>query len=501
MERHLMSLLVFLPFFGALALVFFPVQQATRLKSFSGWVALGASVASSLCGVILVFSMQKDQAGLQAVEWVSWIYSFSISYSLGLDGLNALLVLLLSIIFPLLIGMEWARATGARGVHGLLLLLQGSLAGATCAQDFFLLFFFWSITALPFYFLVGIWGGVGREKAAFRFMVTSALGNALFFLVLLLVFYSSGSQTFSLQELAASKLSEKAISFQIVFLLALALALRVPIWPLQGWFSEFAEEAPPTTFVALSALLVPVGAGLFFRLVYQLFPDVVPKLVDASLVVGMINLVAGVLIAATQRNLRQIWAFLSIGELGIALIGFGSTNQAGIMGALFNLFALGLSFAGFGIFCGILETRTRGHVFVNQEGKPVFGGLAVQAPMLSIAAAFLVCALLGMPAFSGFIGHSLILIGSFPKHLIVVIFACLMLLVATYSVFSLYKSLFFGPPQAGRSDLKDLTLREKLCLSPVIGALLFFGSYPKPLLDLVRPSVQAVLSAMRLGAE
>ena len=194
MNNHLISLMVFLPFLGALAQAVLPTPS-------SRWVTLAASLGSSIFAVALVATMQAATSDLQATETLPWVGAYAISYEMGIDGLNALLVLLVAIIFPLLVAAEWNQKMGVRGFHALLLVLQTALLGTVCAQDFFLLFFFWSLAALPFYFLIGIWGGEHRESAAFRSTVAAAIGNAFFFAALVLVYYSIEPHTFSLLSL------------------------------------------------------------------------------------------------------------------------------------------------------------------------------------------------------------------------------------------------------------------------------------------------------------
>ena len=192
MNNHLISYMVFLPFFGALLQAFVSMTR-------SRWIALAASLAASACAIVLVVSMQIQTSDFQQMESLPWVGSYAISYDMAIDGLNVLMVLLVAILFPVLIASEWNQKVGVRGMHGLFLVLQTSLFGVVCAQDLFLQFFFWGLSALPFYFLVGIWGGEGREKAAFRSIVAASLGDALIFSALVLVYYSVDPHSFSLK--------------------------------------------------------------------------------------------------------------------------------------------------------------------------------------------------------------------------------------------------------------------------------------------------------------
>ena len=508
MNQRWITLMVFLPLVGALAQA--GLSQARRL-GLSRWVALGASLASSLCGVALVASMQGATADLQATESLPWVGAYAISYEMGVDGLNALLVLLVSIIFPILMAAEWNQKSGVRGMQALLLILQSAFLGTVCAQDFFLLFFFWALSALPFYFLIGIWGGERRESAAFRSTVAGAIGNALFFAALVLIYYSVDPHTFSLKELAGGKLVGKTLHFLgsdvpvswVAFgLIGGGLALRAPIWPFHGWFTEVAEEAPPTVFVALAGVSVPVAAYIFIRLSYALFPETVAQTANGIVIVGMINLVMGGVCAVSQRSLKLLMAYVCLSEVGLILIGVGSLSAIGVVGAVYQFFAVGLGVAGFGLCAGILADRTGESRFLSsredvRESGPGFGGIAAQAPGIAVIAGIITASLLGFPGFSGFVGHSLLIIGSFAVHPAAVLLAGAAFLLAAYYLFTMYRYVFLGKNQGENGGFTDLTLRERAYLLPLVACILVFGIYPKPLLELVRPTVLTLLSTIK----
>src|SRR6185437_6606195 len=177
------------------------------------WVALGTSLVGSLSAVVIAISLSS--LGPDAAIGVShpWIGSYAITYDVSVDGLNVLLVLLVALVFPILVASEWNQKFGRRGMHGLLLVLQTAFFGTLCAQDIFVQFFFWALSSLPFYFLIAIWGGKNRERAASHAIVANSIGNALIFAALILVYYAVDPHSFSLHELAGAKLSFKTLDF------------------------------------------------------------------------------------------------------------------------------------------------------------------------------------------------------------------------------------------------------------------------------------------------
>jgi NADH-quinone oxidoreductase subunit M len=503
---RLISLMVFLPLVGAIIQSFLPSSGTKGKLSVSKWAALGASMASTLAGLVLVFSLKAETAEAQITEILPWIGSYAISYEMSVDGLNALLVLLVSIIFPLLIASEWDRKDGIKGVHGLFLLLQSSFLGAVCAQDLFLLFFFWALSMLPFYFLIGIWGGAHREAAAFRSIVAAALGNVLLFAALILIYYSVDPHTFSIKMLAGGKLEDKTFMFlgrdlsvaAIAFgLISSGLALRAPIWPFHGWFTDAAEEAPPSVFVALSAVSVPVATYLFIRFAYSLFPQTINQVAIGVVTVGAINLLIGGICALAQRDLRLLAAFVCLGEVGLIMIGIGSLNSVGVVGAVYQQLALGLGLAGFGLMTGVFDDRSGSTAFADEKGESMFGGVAAKAPAIALVAGIVIASILGFPGLGGFVGHSMLMIGSYSVHPGAVILAGTAILLATYYLFTMYRHLFLGKQSEVTQVFADLSIRERAYLFPLVAALLVFGLYPKPLIDLVKPAVTGLLSTIK----
>jgi NADH-quinone oxidoreductase subunit M len=491
--------MVFFPLMGGLLQAFIPASR-------SRWIALASSLAASTCAMILVATMQKHTADLQATELFPWVGSYAISYDMAIDGLNVLLVLLTAILFPVLIAYEWDQKIGIRGMHGLLLILQTSLFGVVCAQDLFLQFFFLGLTSLPFYFLVGIWGGQGREKAAFRTIVASSLGNALIFLALVLVYYSVDPHSFSLRELAGGKIAGKMFQFMgyelsvsgVAFaLISVGLSLRAPIWPLHGWFTEIAQEAPSSVLVALCAGTVPVALYVFIRDCYLLFPETLSYAAHLIAGVGTLNIIMGGICAATQTGLRRLLAFLCLSEVGLVLMGIGSLSSAGLVGAIYQQLILGLGLAGFGLVSGIISERTGHSNFLSDSGERTLGGIATRAPAVSVVAGLIVASLLGFPGLGGFVGHALVLIGSYSIHPLTVMIAGGALLLASYYLFNMYRCIFLGKPNREFGAFADLTYRERAYMLPVVISLLFFGLYPKPLIELIRPTVLTVLSTVK----
>lgn len=499
MNYHLISFMIFTPLFGAV------LQGLLSGRSYTRWLAFGASVLSSLCALGIATQATAGIAESQLAETFSWIGAYAINYDVSIDGLNGPAVFLIAIVFPVLIAAEWNHGKGRAGLHAMFLLLQGSLVGALCAQDLFLMFFFWALSSLPFYFLIGVWGGQERESAAFRSIVSAALGNSLFFAALVLVYYAVDPHSFSIKELSAGRLSEVRLELfgfetqlsQVAFILMGAgLALRTPIWPVHGWYTRAAAHASSTVFVSLSAVAIPVAATLFMRLSYSLFPEVVAGAAPVLVVLGAVNLLVGGICAVAQTELRLLLAFVCMSQMGLWMMGVGSLSPAGAVGAIYHLLVFGLAAAGFGLFAGLVIDRVGTDRFIVGAGDvtSAAGGIASKAPALATFVGIVVASLLGFPGSGGFVGQSLLVIGGYSFSPWVLVLAAGSFLLATYYLFTMYRCVFLGAVSARTESFVELTLRERACFFTVVVGLLVFGVYPKPLLELVRPTAQLLLS-------
>lgn len=469
------------------------------------WVAFASSFSSAICGLILLFQMKAGAADPQHIETFSWVGAYSISYALAIDGMSAPVVLLISIVFPILVAAEWLRPRGRQGIHGLLLLVQSSLIGAVCAQDLFLLFFFWSLSAFPIYFLIGIWGGDGREVAAFRSFVSSSMGNALFFGAMLLVYYSSEPRSFLIADLAGRvppswgfellgiKVAVTELSF---FLMAMGLVFRAPIWPFHGWFIRSAYQAPASVLVAIVVMGIPVSSLIFMRLSLMLFPQVFSAAATGVVAVGVVNIVMGGLCALAQRELRPLLGYLGLGQLGMLLLGVASPDPAGLVGVVYQQLVSGLALTGLGLLIGIIVERANLDSFGDIKGAEKvtrLGGLAHQAPAAALVAAVACASLLGVPGLGGFISQSLLMIGGYAVNPWAVFVAVVAMIFTAITLLGMYRHAFLGELTPATQSFSDLFSRERLFLIPLVFALVLFGVYPKPMVDLIRPTVAKLM--------
>jgi len=232
--------------------------------------------------------------------------------------------------------------------------------------------------------------------------------------------------------------------------------------------------------------------SVFFKLFFVLFPSEFREYETILITIGLFNLIYVALAALAQRELRLFLAYLSLAQVGVLLIGFGSQRPEGVVGAVFQQLAMGLGLTGFGLFIGILNNRT-GDYLISKDGKNLLGGLARKSPLLALVSALFICSLLGVPGLGGFIGQSLIMMGSYTIGMEVLLAFGISLLLLALGLFGVYSRVFFG---SSDRELDDLSMRERAFLAPLVLLLLVLGVFPKPLLELVRPSIEALLGGL-----
>jgi NADH-quinone oxidoreductase subunit M len=494
MMERLVGVVVAFPFVGALFQLF-PGREMYR------WIAVLASFCSSVCSFLPLWpQVSKGVEGF--APWL-WTETYSVQYLVGGYGFNAVMLLLIGIVFPLLVILEARQKESVFARGGLLaslLVMQGSLAGAVLAQDLFLQCVFWSLASIPAYLCVSIWGNGDRELSGFRYLVWSSLGNSALFAALLLIAAGQEHVSFLYRDLALFEQSTQVFHLgfgfhiplvkSVFWAVCLGFMCRLPFFPLHAWFAACIRDARPSGAIALCAVMTPVGLSLFMRMCGELFPQVLREYAHLMAVLGFLNVVFGALFALCQTHLMRLLAFVTMAQVGFGLIGMGSTEVIATEGAMMGLFYLGLNGAGLGCVFGLLSERM-GSPFFKEGGVFRVRGLIASMPKTAALAAVFLASLLGLPGFSGFLGFSMVLMGSFTRFPLLVLFAGLSVLVASLHVVSIFQNLFLG--QFKGEALPDLTFNEKMVLLPLVGCVIYFGISPAFLFELVHANLPQAL--------
>jgi NADH-quinone oxidoreductase subunit M len=431
-------------------------------------------------------------------EDLPWIERFGIRYSLGLDGISLMLVLLTAFLSALCILVSWKQiATRVGAFHFFLMLMETGILGVFLANDLFLFYLFWEIQLIPMFFLIGIWGHENRVYATIKFILYTISGSLLMLAALIGLYILHGSQTgqytFSLQLLIQTRLplgTEKWL--YAAFLLA--FAIKVPLIPVHSWLPDAHTEAPTAGSVILAGLLLKTGAYALLRFAFPLFPTAARMSVPLLLGLALAGLFYAAWIALAQKDLKRLVAYSSISHMGLVVMGTAVWNSLTLSGTVLQMVNHGLTTSALFILVGMLDER------VHSRQVEDFGGLWSRMPVFSAFFLFFAMASLGLPGLNNFVGEILILIGTFGgwPWVAALGFAGLVFTVI-FTLWVVQRTLFgeTRSPQIRGQALPDITAREAAVLIPLAAAVLFIGLSPGPILSLLQEPIGGLIGLLR----
>ncbi len=483
MDGWLLTLITFLPAAAGLALALVKHEGLVRKA------ALGVSLAVLGMSIALWAEFDPAKAGLQLGHGVDWIRALNIRYAVGVDGISLAMVVLTALLLPLAIQ---ASSKQPKGFLIALLFLETGMLGAFVAADLFLFYVFWEAMLLPMYLIIGIWGGPRRIYAAVKFVVYTIVGSVLMLAAILYCYSQVG--TFDILELQEKlPVAKIALSTQGWLFLAFALsfAIKVPMFPFHTWLPDAHVEAPTAGSVILAGVLLKLGCYGFLRFAIPFFPDAARHYTPLLLALSAIGVVYGSAMAMAQSDMKKLVAYSSVAHLGYCMLGIFSGTLAGAQGAVLQMVNHGISTGALFLLVGILYEKT------HRRGVDDFGGMAKVTPQY--AAVFLLVTLssIGLPGLNGFVGEFLVLFGSFRNHPTATVVAALGVVLGAVYMLDLYRNVFFGPvTMPERENTPDLSKSEWATLAPLLALIVLLGVYPKPLLRVLEPSVNAVVQKL-----
>ena len=487
-SSHMLSTIVFLPLLGGLAVLAFGKrpEQCRRL-----------SLAVTLLDLLLIVGLLfRDLGARIAVDWlmiedVPWMESFGIRYSLGLDGISLILILLTGFLGVLVVLVSWTQVTTrVASFHFFLLSMQTSVLGVFLATDLFLFYLFWELQLIPMFFLIGIWGHEERIHATVKFVLFSITGSLLMLIAVIGLYLAHGSQTgvytFSLFELLRTPLGPRAEMWLYAAFL-LAFAIKIPVIPVHTWLPDAHTEAPTAGSVILAGLLLKTGVYAVLRIAFPLFPHAAAKSAPLLLALGLAGLFYAAWIALAQRDMKRLVAYSSISHMGLIVVGLAIWNRVTLSGAVLQMVNHGLTTSALFILVGMLDER------LHTRDLAACGGIWRRVPLLGGFFLLFGMASLGLPGLNNFVGEILILVGTFKANPVTGSIGFAGIVFILVYVLRLIQDALFGPAREDHPVMWDLTPREIAVLAPLAAAVILIGLYPMPILDLLRDPVQGLL--------
>ena len=493
-NHWILNTLLIVPMVGAIPVFLARPEAAKRL-------ALVVGMIEAVLSLGLWWSVNTATGTMELVQSYTWMSAWGISYTIGIDGISLMMVLLTTLLLPLcVLGSFNYIKSREPGYYGLLLLLTTGMVGVFIAMDMFLFYVFWELMLIPMYFLIGMWGGKNRLYAALKFFIYTMAGSLLMLVAILamvrIAATISGTTSFSYFHLLAQSHSVLMGRWAPWLFLAffLAFAIKVPIFPFHTWLPDAHVEAPTAVSVILASVLLKMGTYGFLRFAIPFFPNVAFSMEVTSIVVtlAVIGIVYGALVAMVQPDVKKLVAYSSVSHLGFAMLGIWASTVQSIQGALMVMIGHGLSTGALFFLVGMLYERR------HTREIDAYGGIARVIPLFGLILTFVALASIGLPGLNGFIGEFLVLIGSFHRHPWATGIATTgVIFAAAYLLWALQRIIFNQLDQPENEKLLDLTPRELVVLIPLLAGILWMGLYPKPVLSRMEPAAKHYLQQTR----
>jgi NADH-quinone oxidoreductase subunit M len=485
MHFPILSVIVLTPIIAGMIILLVPKDR----KNIVRYIALSAASIDLLLSVIVYFSYHISTGGYQFLEKYNWLPQLGISYYVGVDGINAPLVLLTGIVMFTGVLISWSVDDRPREFFAFLFILASGVFGVFVAQDLFMLFFFYEIAVFPMYLLISIWGWIKtREYAAMKLTLYLFIGSVISLVGGLALYFGSGLNTFDMIQLAQANFSKDFQIFWFPFVF-FGFAVLGGIFPFHNWSPDGHVAAPTAVSMFHAGVLMKLGAFAALRVGIMLLPEGAQHWRWLIMILALVNVVYGAFIAMVQTDFKYVIGFSSVSHMGLVMLGFATLNKEGLTGSGIQMFSHGVMTALFFAVVGMVYDRAH----TREIGE--LGGFAKKMPWVAVA--FIIGGLvsMGMPGFSGFIAEFPIFMGVWQVQPIVAIIASISIVITASYIIRIIGRVFFGPmSEEFDHHIGDVTRKDKLALTLLCIIMITIGVFPSIMSGLVSSGVNHILS-------
>ncbi len=491
----ILTYLLLAPFIGSILTLFFKGTNEKAIK----WFGLIVSLITFAISLIAYSQFNQKSGEFQLINQFVWIKSLNVTYTVGIDGISLLLILLTTFLTPLTLFSTWKSIKmNVKMFTFSMLFLETGMLGVFASLDLFLFYIFWEAMLIPMYFIIGVWGGEQRIYASVKFFIYTMFGSLLMLVAIIWLASNASSQLgyFTTNFIELSKISPNIVQnvqALLFFAFFISFAIKVPLFPLHTWLPDAHVQAPTAGSVILAGVLLKMGTYGILRFCLTLFPQSSVRFAPFISVLAVIGIIYGALVAMVQTDMKKLVAYSSVSHLGFVVLGLFAMTTQSVQGSVIQMINHGLSTGALFLLVGFIYERT------HKRDIAYYGGIAKLVPLYSIALLFASLSSVGLPGLNGFIGEFLILLGSFKSQVLnswwYTIFAASGVIFAAVYLLWMYERVVFGPVKnQSLNGLKDLTSSEILILVPIFIFIVWIGVYPTTFFDMTSASVEKILS-------
>ena len=472
-QLSILSFLIFLPIFTAVIVAFLPKNNQNILK-----IGFISSIINFIISLKLLIDFDKSQK-FNFIEKISLIEKYDINYYLGIDGLSLFLILLTTFLIPICFIISKNSIKELKKEYVIcFLLIESFVIGSFATLDLVLFYIFFEATLIPMFLIIGIWGGVNRIYASYKFFIYTLFGS-LFFLIAIIYLCNQ----FSTANILLLEQETQSLNIDITKYLFLAFfisfAIKIPMFPFHTWLPDAHVQAPTAGSVILAGVLIKLGAYGFLKFSLPFFPYASSYFANLIFTLSVIAIIYTSIIAIKQEDIKKMIAYSSVAHMGFVTIGIFSLNEQGMSGAIMQILSHGLISAALFIAIGMIYERTK-----TRQIKD-YGGLVRKMPKYALFFMIFTMGSVGLPGTSGFVGEFLAIIGVFQASKLFAILAALGVILGACYMLPLYSNIFYKDLSKKLENIKDVNKTEYLILFTLSFLIILFGIFPNLILSYI----------------
>lgn len=496
MDFPILSAVTFTPLAGAVLILLIKALTGPQTRPDGSedervlYTGLMFSAATFVVSIVMFLFFDQGGTGYQFVEEADWFSG--IKYKMGIDGMSLLLILLTTLLTPIaLIASIGSIKHRLTEYVVSFLVLETFMIGVFCALDLVVFYVFFEAGLIPMFIIIGVWGGVDRIYASFKFFLYTLLGSLFMLAAVVYMYLTAGTSDVTVLE--QFEFAKDAQTWLWLAFFA-SFSVKLPMWPVHTWLPDAHVQAPTAGSVILAGILLKMGGYGFLRFSLPMFPDASLFFQPFVFTISVIAIVYASLVAWRQTDMKKLIAYSSVAHMGFVTLGIFSFTEYGVQGAVFQMLSHGLISGALFLIVGVVYDR------MHTREIDAYGGLVHRMPIYAVFFMLFTMANVGLPGTSGFVGEILTMVGAFQANTWAAAGAALGVIFSAVYMLTLYRRTVFGQiTNPDLEDIQDVNVKELICLIPLAIGTILLGVLPNLVFDITRESSLNALAQMAGG--